>query len=515
MSDDVATTPPAEPTRKPFRGASKLSPEARLIISQQVSQSGGRKSVADMKIDIVRNILREDLDGNGLSKADFYYTTRSNEAQMRLQGISQIFRSDFDGDAVVTKAEFDRTMKAEQLRQDKQMREMQERRPEQDWSQNRPNNSQVLRALTMFLNADSDNNAEITLIEAYLAPNEMSRYRSQIGRPDENPAFGLDFNKDDIVTKEEIEAGVDLFVAEAKESGVIFPEITEVDVRRPSPVFSGNSGKNCNLMQPSRGAKIVRLSAYEGEQLSNISLAGQDEETTTSEIRIEPGKEPLFIIASSYEAQIWRFTGAVGRIEHVILSAWQKNPFGQPAAGLTGTGKTKLSVTTPDCIGGYYKPADNGIIEKEFGRQPDVSASVYGLAGMSVPSKAEYKLKPSRPASLASTSGRNVEGAWKAFTRFTPAGVFQFNPAEVVVKGKAERYEVLPHQAGLVQLLLSGAIQASGDGYIVRKPMRFPGSMGGAHSTTFIVPVGVPMPTGSRSHNCVKQGGQSVGPACR
>jgi hypothetical protein len=508
-SDRQAT----EPKRRGFNGVSKLTPDARTLLSQKISGFGGRKSVFDMKIEIVRSLLRDDLNGNGLSQSDLIDTIRQRDTGVRLQNIMQIFRSDYDGDAIVTKAEFDKTVEIERLRRKKQMDDIRAPYSENPRS-DQHDDAAILRALTMFRNADLNGDSKIALEEAYKAPSEINRGQPRYQEISQKAAFALDFNNDGLVTREEIEAGIDLFVAEAKQAGVIFPDVSEQpDAYHPRTPNSLSA--NCDLSKPSAKAKIIRLSAYEGNQLSNVSLAGQDNETTTSEVKIEPGSEPLYIVASSYEAQIWRFTGAVSRVEHIVLSSWQKNEFGQPAVGLAGIPRAKMSSTTPECVGGYYERIDLNALERQLGRKPNDVAAFYGIDGISLPSKLQYKLASTRPAYLASNRS-DVQQAWNEFTRFSPAGVHHFELEDIVSRGKAERYGVLPHQAGLVQLLISGAVQKSDQGYTVRKAMRFPGSMGGAHSTTFIVPSGVPVPSGSRSHNCVKIYGKTEeGPRCR
>lgn len=505
---------PTEPVARSFSGISSLTPEARSFISARVTPFAGQKSIAEIKPDFIGNILNEDVNGNGLSQADFYDSDREQASARKVQEIGQIFRSDYDGDGVVTKVEFDRTMERERLRHQRQFELTSARYPERVMQPNSFDGA-LLRAQTLFRNADSNGDDNITLVEAYLAPGEMDRTFEVNARSRRDAVFALDFNRDGMVTRAEVEAGIDLFVAEAKEAGVEFPASQPPPGQAPQspspprPAAQSSAAQACNLVKPSRGATLIRLSAYEGQQLSDVALAGQDEETTTSEIRIEPGREPLFIVASSYESQIWRFTGAVERIEHVMLSSWQKTVFGAPAVGLTGVARQKVSTVGAQCIGGYYGSINAQALPDGLGRNANVTASIYGISGIALPSKTPYKLPTLRPGKLMS-SRAGVDGAWQDFIRFNPAGVYTFNPAAIVTRAKAERYGVLPHQAGLVQLLIAGAIEPSGSGYIVRKPMRYPGSMGGAHSTNFTVPSGVPAPTGDPLHSCVRIAGKSA-----
>jgi hypothetical protein len=88
----------------------------------------------------------------------------------------------------------------------------------------------------------------------------------------------------------------------------------------------------------------------------------------------------------------------------------------------------------------------------------------------------------------------------------------------VVSSVPAARYEVLPQQAGLVQLLASGALKQNSLGeYIVREKIRFPAGLHGAHSVTILVIKGVPYPDGDPGHSCVivEETGEKKGGGCR
>jgi hypothetical protein len=102
--------------------------------------------------------------------------------------------------------------------------------------------------------------------------------------------------------------------------------------------------------------------------------------------------------------------------------------------------------------------------------------------------------------------------------RFSPGGVIDIDAKTVISSAPASGYEVLPQQAGLVQLLDSGALTQNSVGeYIVREKMRFPAGLYGAHSVTFLVMKGAPYPGGDPGHSCVivEDSGEKKGSACR
>ena len=102
--------------------------------------------------------------------------------------------------------------------------------------------------------------------------------------------------------------------------------------------------------------------------------------------------------------------------------------------------------------------------------------------------------------------------------RFSPGGVIQIDSKTVVADVAVAPYEVLPQQAGLVQLLKTGALTQNGAGeYIVRQKIRFPAGLAGAHAVTFLVIKGTPYPDGDPGHSCVfvEETGESKGGTCR
>jgi hypothetical protein len=64
----------------------------------------------------------------------------------------------------------------------------------------------------------------------------------------------------------------------------------------------------------------------------------------------------------------------------------------------------------------------------------------------------------------------------------------------------------------------AGAVTQNGSGeFIVRKKIRFPAGLYGAHSVTFLIMKGTPYPDGDPGHSCVmvEETGESKGAVCR
>jgi hypothetical protein len=89
--------------------------------------------------------------------------------------------------------------------------------------------------------------------------------------------------------------------------------------------------------------------------------------------------------------------------------------------------------------------------------------------------------------------------------RFSPGGVVEIDVKSVVASGKVQPYEVLPKQAGLIQLVKSGALERTKDGfYLIKKTFsNFPAGLTSAHGVKFILATGVEMPGSDPRHSTI------------
>lgn len=108
----------------------------------------------------------------------------------------------------------------------------------------------------------------------------------------------------------------------------------------------------------------------------------------------------------------------------------------------------------------------------------------------------------------------------RSLRRFYAGGIVEIDPNDVFAPPKAQAYDVLPQQAGLLQLLRAGSLEGTHDGYfLITKPIaRFPAGLNGAHGVKIIVKKGVPLPAGNPGHSMVimEETGECVsGSRCR
>jgi hypothetical protein len=232
---------------------------------------------------------------------------------------------------------------------------------------------------------------------------------------------------------------------------------------------------------------------------------GQDAETVSSRVVIEPGSSPLYVVLSSFVPTIWRFEGAISRVRRAVL-------VGMTPHGVTGIASDRVVLRTlPGAV--CFENFDDthsaaGVAAREFvegalGRTVDVFAAAYAIGTLSLPSGST-----AATATPAAPPGFDPN-IYSRGIRFTPGGVVDIDPAAVVPTGLAQAYDVLPAEMGLAQLVASGALVATSEGgfpdhYLIAEPIpRFPAGLYGSEAVWFVLGGGVPLPAGNPGHSCV------------
>ena len=82
----------------------------------------------------------------------------------------------------------------------------------------------------------------------------------------------------------------------------------------------------CAMPAPSEKARIVLLSASRTDALSSVTLGSQDVVVYAGRVVVEQGREPLYLVIPTSSATIWQFSGAVERIERVIMTSSEAAP---------------------------------------------------------------------------------------------------------------------------------------------------------------------------------------------
>jgi len=298
-------------------------------------------------------------------------------------------------------------------------------------------------------------------------------------------------------------------------SGLVEPPAATPPTSTPAPqgveptISVGGTG----LPAAAADDLILLVGAYEGDAIASTTIAGQDQETGTARVVIEPGAAPLYVILTSHGAHIWRIEGDVSRVRRVVVFGWGP----QGVTGIAADRVTVLANTDDGPLPGYFYSVHSPdavtlrrAVEDALGRAVDTVLGHYEIGTIALPSGTVTATLPpvGTPAGFDGAVFR-LHGL-----RFSPGGVVEIDPAVVVSAAPAERYEVLPQGFGLAQLVATGGLEHRDDFfYIARAIPRFPAGLNGAHSVDFVLAAGVPMPAGDPGHSCVfsEETGQAIG----
>jgi hypothetical protein len=271
------------------------------------------------------------------------------------------------------------------------------------------------------------------------------------------------------------------------------------------------------MPKPRANALIVRLGAREGGQISDLAVGGQDEPAYVVTVRVSRGKRPIYVVATSPDPVLWKFTGSVSRVQSLVVST-RSDIAGtvSPHVAESGIPRKRFHRVPYECFGdfaennmGKYFAASGlaGKVKQHLGRRTFKYFAEYRVQGITIPSMVPFAVRTSRPANLRFRKGSRALSEWSDFIGHFPGGVAQSDRRKVVSVGRLRRFETYPYGAGLAQLLASGAIEKASprgyDGFRILKPMRFPPALHGGYSEQFELPTGVPMPLGDPGHSQV------------
>jgi Ca2+-binding EF-hand superfamily protein len=304
----------------------------------------------------------------------------------------------------------------------------------------------------------------------------------------------------------------------------------------------------CRMPKASDEAKVVVLSVHKAEALSRLALASQDVKTGTAEIRIEPGSEPLYVVAVAKEATIWRVTGATERVERFVATAtttsevrmatgmsidgmniaagFNSAPMNKvdkpvPLAGVVGVPRERVSLlANANCLAPFTEARSSegartlAAVRQDTGKQAATVAARVNIGAFLLPSGkiqsahadsdeprlvivkefGTLKLTGDTSGVVVRTGPVDLENET---AQTSPGGVVEIDERSVVASTPVQRYDVLPGPSGLIQLMNSGALTRTRRGeFVIHRKVRFPAALAG-HSVTFLLMPNVPIPEGN------------------
>ena len=186
-----------------------------------------------------------------------------------------------------------------------------------------------------------------------------------------------------------------------------------------------------------------------------MTLGSQDAVVYAGRVVVERGREPLYLVIPTYSATIWQFSGAVERIERVVMTssivAKTANALQPPLVGATGIAPERVSFFgRPECVEYFSEiPSSSSLqaiaaVRNAIGKEPDVMAFKYSVNSFTVPSGKIDMPGDELQQPLFKKKPVGSDRAREAMYWFFRGGVIDIDPRTVVASAPAAAYEVLP-----------------------------------------------------------------------
>lgn len=269
-------------------------------------------------------------------------------------------------------------------------------------------------------------------------------------------------------------------------------------------------------------AKVYAAGAYSGAR-ADFQIDESGHQATTIQVAVNQSDVPVVLLLGAYEPTVWSVGWTQGtRIAAVLLTGYHRQrvtglPVGVPTLVSTYDNRGPCGYAY---VGGDGMAKINPMARQVFGRAVDVAypardgrvAVGRPLAGASLITDAaavsaeDFRLKGVPPAGQAGIDAALSEGILR---RATQADVVAW---EAVERQQGGAGDVPPIEGGSPARPPSVPYR----GYTVLKAFKIPAGLNGAHSATFYVAPGAPLPTGNPGHSAIQDinTGRCIGLTC-
>ena len=285
-------------------------------------------------------LLRLDANGDGTidsTDADIHEAIAA--ANYRASDATRFMNADLDGDGVVTESEL-----RQKLQYDRRMFAAAQSAP----SAVRPDpDEQIEQEMTSLMAADADKDRRITWNEAIEFTKKQEGYPQSTNSAlaaSVRQLLPLATDGKTAIPLSDIESAAAAVFAAVDSDGngtISQDEFADARSKADRARREEQTRRDCGMPPASEPSKLVLLGSDQTSALSSVAVGSQDVLTGAGTIIVEPGDEPIYLVIASYQPIIWRFEGAVGRVERVVVTTTQTgvgsfDPRSPPLAGVTG-----------------------------------------------------------------------------------------------------------------------------------------------------------------------------------
>lgn len=204
--------------------------------------------------------------------------------------------------------------------------------------------------------------------------------------------------------------------------------------RRPPP-------PRCDRLQVPSDLPLYVIAYYDGATLSTTWISEENRETHVIDVEVEAGS-PIHLVITSYGRTIYRFAGTTSRIARLTLMSHQ-------VSGATGIPAERIAFTA-HCLS--YDQTDEANVGRVFaGRSP--AAIILGREVQSIRVDDGIELREGLSVQLSGTDPETDQ-----LYHYSPGGISRVDHRTVVSSVAVGPYRTLPQEAGVRQLVMSGAL---------------------------------------------------------
>lgn len=264
---------------------------------------------------------------------------------------------------------------------------------------------------------------------------------------------------------------------------------------------------DCPMPVAGKNALVLLVGAANGSGVANVYVSNPNVITTTSTINIKEGPERIYLAIENSEPMIWKLTGAVNRLEKVVLRERNSGVVGVPKNVVAFPEGDIPCKQMPTKEGSFAHVRMKSLIQASIGKDINEVVVKQRFSEVAVPS-AEF-VKDKTPAELMASMQHSGQRSGQFGIQFLyqlkmkyPGGIANIDPNAVVARKAATAFDVLPKEFGLAALVSAGNLEPTeyNEFRIVKSFDQFPP---GLTNLKFVLAKGVAAPKGDVGSNCM------------